>query len=130
MLAMAVAPAVHAQSADAQAGPKAGEARVQAAIDGLDALARRTLAEFGLPGLAVAVVHQGKTVFARGYGLREIGKPGKVDADTVFQIASLSKSVAASVVAQQVSAGVVSWDTPVVRHLPWFTLSDPWSAAM
>ncbi|MBC01013.1 MAG: serine hydrolase [Rhodobacteraceae bacterium] len=126
VLAMAVTPAVHAQSVDAQAGPKAGEARIQAAIGGLDALARRTLAEFGLPGLAVAVVHQGKTVFAKGYGLRELGKPGKVDADTVFQIASLSKSVAASVVAQQVGEGVVTWDTPVVRHLPWFTLSDPW----
>jgi CubicO group peptidase (beta-lactamase class C family) len=121
LLAMAVTPAAHAQSE-----PMADGERVQAAIDGLDGLARRTLAEFKLPGLAVAVVHDGKTVFARGYGLRELGKPGAVDADTVFQIASLSKSLAASVVAQQVGAGTVTWDTPVARHLPWFTLSDPW----
>jgi CubicO group peptidase (beta-lactamase class C family) len=128
LLAMTVIPAANAQSsdADAEAGADAGKARIQAAVDRLDALAERTLADFRLPGLAIAVVHEGKTVFAKGYGLRELGKPGKVDADTVFQIASLSKSLAASVVAQQVGEGVVTWDTPVSRHLPWFTLSDAW----
>ncbi|WP_084650411.1 serine hydrolase [Stappia stellulata] len=126
LLAAAVALFGVAQSERAAAEPNADRARIQAAVDGLDGLAQRTLADFGLPGMAVAVVHEGKTVFARGYGLRELGKPGKVDADTVFQIASLSKSLAASVVAQQVGEGVLTWETPVARHLSWFTLSDPW----
>src|SRR5690606_1757454 len=49
-----------------------------------------------------------------------------IDADTVFQIASLSKPVTATVVARQVQAGTVGWDTPVVKHLPWFRLKEPW----
>jgi CubicO group peptidase (beta-lactamase class C family) len=55
--------------------------------------------------MAVAVVHGGKTVYVKGFGVREVGKDDKVDADTVFQLASLSKSVAASVVAHQVGTG-------------------------
>ena len=54
------------------------------------------------------------------------GAPETVDADTVFQIASLSKPVTATIVARQVQAGVVGWDTPVAKHLPWFKLKDPW----
>lgn len=128
LCAAVLAAPVAAEAAD-PTPPTERQERIKAAIDGLDGLAQRTLAEFKLPGLAIAVVHEGKTVFARGYGLRELGKEGKVDADTVFQIASLSKSLAASVVAQQVGEGKVAWDTPVSQHLSWFTLSDPWVGA-
>lgn len=103
--------------------------RVDAAVGRLDGLARDLLDSTGIPGLAVAVVHGGKTVYARGFGVRDTGRPGPdnaVNADTVFQLASLSKSVGATVVAQQVGAGVVAWDTPVVTQLPWFELSDPY----
>lgn len=96
------------------------------AVGHLDNLVQTIMTETNIPGLAVAVVHQGKTLFAQGYGVRELGKPDLIDADTVFQIASLSKSVAASVVAHQVGKGVVSWDDPVRQHLPWFQLQDPW----
>ena len=76
--------------------------------------------------MAVAVVRDGKTVYAKGFGVRKVGESQPVDADTVFQIASLSKWLAATVVAHQVGAGLVKWDTPVVAHLPWFRLIDPW----
>ena len=76
--------------------------------------------------MAIAVVRDGKTVYARGFGIRKIGESQRVDADTVFQIASLSKSLAATVVAHEVGAGIVRWDTPLVAHLPWFKLIDPW----
>jgi CubicO group peptidase (beta-lactamase class C family) len=76
--------------------------------------------------MAVAVVHGGKTVYAKGFGVREVGKDDKVDADTVFQLASLSKSVAASVVAHQVGTGSVTWDTPIVSKRPGFALKDPY----
>jgi CubicO group peptidase (beta-lactamase class C family) len=76
--------------------------------------------------MAVAVVRNGKTVYAKGFGVRKIGESQLIDADTVFQIASLSKSLAASVVAHQVGTGVVKWDEPVAARLPWFKLMEPW----
>lgn len=79
----------------------------------------------GVPGAAVAVVHGGKTIFAQGFGVRELGKTAPIEPGTVFQIASLSKSLTASVTAVQVTKGVVSWDDPVARYLPGFRLSDP-----
>src|SRR4029453_3403178 len=86
---------------------------IERALDALPGLAQSTLERTGVPGLAVAVVHGGETVFAGGYGVKALGGDGPVDADTVFQIASLSKPVGATVIARQVSAGVVEWSTPV-----------------
>ncbi|MEX0759035.1 MAG: serine hydrolase [Tistlia sp.] len=95
------------------------------AVAQLDGLVAELLERSGLPGLAVAVVHRGETVYAKGFGLRRRGEPAAVDADTVFQLASVSKSIGATVVAQQLAAGV-DWETPVSQHLPWFTLADAW----
>ena len=95
------------------------------AVSRLDGLAEDLMRSSGIPGMAVAVVHGGKTLYAKGFGVRDTRSPDKVDADTVFQLASLSKPVAATVVAQQVGTGVIGWDTPVVDTLPWFALSDP-----
>ncbi|MEB3034682.1 serine hydrolase [[Mycobacterium] nativiensis] len=104
--------------------------RVDAAVAELDRLARELIDATGIPGLAVAVVHGGKTVYAKGFGVRDTrngdGPDNAVNADTVFQLASMSKSVGATVVAQQVGAGTIAWDTPVVTQLPWFALSDPY----
>ncbi|MZR30240.1 serine hydrolase [Sneathiella litorea] len=112
------------QAQDATAPVPASQ--IMDAVEQLDELTQAIMAETKVPGLAVAVVHQGKTLFAKGYGVREIGKNDPIDPDTVFQIASLSKSVSASVVAHQVSKGTVSWDDPVQQYLPWFQLQDPW----
>jgi len=102
------------------------DGQIEQAIDRLDTLATEMLERSGIPGLAVAVVRDGETVHAKGYGLRKTGAPEEVDADTVFQIASLSKPVGATVVAGQVAAGRVAWDMPVVEQLPWFALADGW----
>jgi CubicO group peptidase (beta-lactamase class C family) len=99
---------------------------IEQALDALPGLAKTTLERTGVPGLAVAVVQGGETVFAEGYGVKSLGSDDAVNADTVFQIASVSKSVGATVVATQVSAGVVEWSTPVAELLPDFTLADPW----
>lgn len=96
------------------------------AIAQLDGLVENLLARSGIPGLAVAVVRDGKTVYAKGFGVRKLGEAAAVDTDTVFQLASLSKPVSATVVAHQVGLGGIAWDTPVIRHLPWFALSDAW----
>jgi CubicO group peptidase (beta-lactamase class C family) len=101
-------------------------AQIDAAIARLDELATEMLRRTRIPGLAIAVVRDGRTVYAAGFGVRRAATADTVDADTVFQIASLSKSISATVIAHQVGLGVVAWDTPVVAHLPWFALSDEW----
>ncbi len=95
------------------------------AVARLDGLAADLLEQSGIPGLAVAVVHGGKTVYAKGFGVKDIRTGDPVGADTVFQLASLSKPIGATVVAHQVGTGAISWDTPVISRLPWFRLSDP-----
>jgi CubicO group peptidase (beta-lactamase class C family) len=64
-------------------------------------------------------------VYAKGFGVKDVKTGEKVDPDTVFQLASLSKPLSSTVVAHQVSEDAVSWDTPLVSELPWFALSDP-----
>lgn len=98
--------------------------QIDAAVNRLDELAEAIMKKSGMPGMSIAVVRGGKAVYAKGFGVRKRGEDAKVDADTVFQLASLSKPVGASVVAAQVSKGVVKWDDPVVKYLPWFALSD------
>ncbi|WP_299563943.1 serine hydrolase [uncultured Mycolicibacterium sp.] len=108
-----------------QAAVDLPEHAMQRAVERLDELAEDLMRRSGIPGLAVAVVHGGRTVYAKGFGVADVRTGAPVGPDTVFQLASLSKPIGATVVAQQVGAGVVDWDTPVVRHLPWFALSDP-----
>lgn len=99
--------------------------RVSAAVAQLDDLAAQIMQRSGIPGMAVAVVHQGKTVYARGFGVRKVGESAPIDPETVFQLASVSKSIGATVVAGQVGKELVAWNTPIVRDLPWFSLNDP-----
>jgi CubicO group peptidase (beta-lactamase class C family) len=101
-------------------------AQIDQAIARLNDLATDMLQKTHIPGLAVSVVRNGNTAYAAGFGVRRVGTTDAVDAQTVFQLASLSKSVGATVVAHQVAAGVVSWNTPITRHLRWFMLGDDW----
>lgn len=98
---------------------------VDNAVKRLDGMVGELMASSGIPGMAVAVVKGEKTLYAKGFGVRDTTTGEKVDADTVFQLASLSKPLAATVVASQVGAGKLGWDTPVVEKLPSFALSDP-----
>ncbi len=101
-------------------------AQIDSAIARLNELGTDMLQRTHIPGLAISVVRAGKTVYAAGFGVRRVGTTDAVDADTAFQLASLSKSIGATVVAHEVGLGTISWDTPVVQHLPWFALSDDW----
>ncbi len=100
--------------------------RIAVALSKLEALAQGAVADGAVPGLAIAVVHDDEVIFLKGFGHREAGKPEAVDADTVFQIASLSKPVSATVVAALVSDRVVSWDSKVADLDPGFRLADPY----
>jgi CubicO group peptidase (beta-lactamase class C family) len=101
------------------------ENAVENAVAKLDGIAQDLMEKSGIPGMAVAVVHGGKTVYAKGFGVKDVRTNEKVDADTVFQLASLSKPLSATVVAHQVGTNAIGWDTPIVSKLPWFALSDP-----
>jgi CubicO group peptidase (beta-lactamase class C family) len=118
--------AAHAQAVHAEA---VSDERLAAALQGLEDLARKTVEAKAVPGLAIAVVYKNKPVYLKGFGVREVGKPDLVDADTVFQLASLSKPISATVVAALVSEGLVGWDTRISDLDPAFQLHDPYPTA-
>lgn len=96
------------------------------AVAAIDRFAEAALAEYGVPGAAVALVVDGKTVLARGYGVRTAGQPEPVDADTVFQLASVTKTLTGAALGTVVDAGQLGWDDPVVEFVPNFALADPY----
>ena len=91
----------------------------------LDKLVEQTLKKTGVPGMAIAVVCKDQVVYLKGFGVREAGKEERVDADTVFQLASVSKPMASTVLAALVGEGLIDWDDRVIDHDPGFRLSDP-----
>ncbi len=101
------------------------ENAVQNAVGKLDGIAEDLMSRSSVPGMAVAVTHGGKTLYAKGFGVRDVRTKEPVDTDTVFQLASLSKPLSATVVARQVGDDTIGLDTPIVYELPWFALSDP-----
>ena len=107
--------------ADAVAIPAGSKER---AVQELPRVVAEIMKRSQVPGMAVAVVIDGKTVLTQGYGTREVGKQAPVDAHTVFQIASISKSLSATVAAIEVSQGKAAWDDPVSRYLPDFKLGN------
>lgn len=78
-----------------------------------------------IPGAAVAIVKEGRVIFQKGFGFKEIGKPGKVDEHTVFRLGSLSKGFASVLTGVLVEDGLVNWDDPVSNYLDEFKLNDP-----
>lgn len=103
--------------------------QVVAKLPALAALAQRAVAAGEVPGVAIAVVLGDETLFVEGFGLRQTGRPEPVGPDTVFQVASLSKAVTATVVAALVGAGLVDWDARVADLDPAFRLSEPYPTA-
>lgn len=92
----------------------------------LDAYIENARKNWEVPGIGVTVVQDGKVLVAKGYGVRRLGSPELVDAHTVFDTASLSKSFTSAAIASLVDEGKVRWDDPVRRHLPAFELRDPY----
>jgi len=78
------------------------------------------------PGMAIAIVENGKTVLARGYGVRKLGGTEPVDANTIFMTGSTGKAVTVAALATLVDAGKLGWDDKVVDRLPGFQMYDPW----
>ncbi len=93
---------------------------------GLDAYVDSVMAAFRVPGVSVAIVKDGRVVLARGYGVRRLGEPATVDAQTLFGIASNTKAFTATALGILEEEGKLEWDAPVIDYLPWFRLSDPY----
>lgn len=102
------------------------QAQVDAGVGMIDDVVGAEMKASGVPGVAVGVVFADRTVFAKGYGVRELGKADAVGPGTVFQIASLSKPVGATALAALVGKGKFGWDDPVRRYLPELAFSDPY----
>ena len=107
-------------AANASAQPK--DARLKA----LDLYAEKARAEWKAPALAVAVVVKDSVVFAKGYGVLELGKPAKTDENTVFAIGSSTKAFTTASLGMLVDQGKLKWDDPVAPILPGWELADPW----
>ncbi len=88
-----------------------------------------TMQTFGVPGVAVGIMYQGKVVHLQGYGIRELDKAGNVDANTVFKIASNSKAFTTVALAILIDEGKLAWDGKVVDLIPEFKMRDPWLTA-
>jgi CubicO group peptidase (beta-lactamase class C family) len=91
----------------------------------LDRTVARVMGTFEVPGVAVAVVKDGRVLLAKGYGARTLGQPAPVDAQTLFGIASNTKVFTATALGLLVEEGLLEWDAPVIRYLPWFAMYDP-----
>jgi CubicO group peptidase (beta-lactamase class C family) len=131
VLGIALAPSVAIAQDRASQPPSAVSAvpippeRIDAAVGQLDGVVDELMRRSGVPGVSVAVVHGDELLYAKGFGVRSVETGVPVDERTVFQLASLSKPVGATVVAREVGRGTVEWDDLVTEHLPWFALKDP-----
>jgi CubicO group peptidase (beta-lactamase class C family) len=92
----------------------------------LDAYTTKAVADWKVPGLAIAVVKDGRIVFAKGYGVRELGKPAPVDTQTLFAIGSTTKAMTSASIGMLVDEGKLHWDDHVTKILPTFQLADPY----
>jgi CubicO group peptidase (beta-lactamase class C family) len=98
---------------------------VEAVLPELDRIVEQTLKKTGVPGLALAVVCKERVIHLKGFGVRQAGRDERVDADTVFQLASVSKPMASTVLAALVGERLIGWDDRVIDHDSGFRLSDP-----
>lgn len=94
-------------------------------FEDFETYAQAALKDWNTPAMAVAVVKGKQTVFARGYGVRKLGRHDPVDADTVFPIASITKTFNATAMAMLVDERKAAWMDRVTKHLPDFQLGNP-----
>jgi CubicO group peptidase (beta-lactamase class C family) len=92
----------------------------------LDSYIANSMKVFDVPGMAIAIVKDGKIVLTKGYGVRKLGDAAPVDEHTMFGIGSNTKAFTTAALATLVDAGKLSWDDPVYQRLPGFVMYDPY----
>lgn len=93
---------------------------------GFDARVEALRKAAGVPGVSIAIVENGRPTLARGYGVRKLGSPERIDADTIFMTGSTGKAMTTAALATLVDAGKLGWDDRVVDRLPGFQMYDPY----
>ena len=91
----------------------------------IDSVTEKTLTTFNVPGIAVAVIKDGKIIHAKGYGVRSIKTNLKVDENTLFGVASNTKAMTAAALGMLVDEKKMTWDTKVIDIIPEFKMYDP-----
>ena len=115
--------ALPAMAADPVSGAPLA-AQVPAPAFDLERDVNSALKTFDVPGIAIAIVKDGKVIATRGFGVRKLGEPAPVDSKTLFEVASNSKGFTAAALAMLVDEGKLAWDDPVTKHLPGFQMHD------
>jgi CubicO group peptidase (beta-lactamase class C family) len=95
----------------------------------LDAYYAKALKDWDIPGMSIAVVKDGKIVFSKSYGVKEVGKAEAPDENTLYAIASNTKAFTSAAMAQLVEEGKLKWNDNVQKYLPYFELYDHWVSA-
>jgi CubicO group peptidase (beta-lactamase class C family) len=95
--------------------------------DSLESYIQKGMEDWKIPGMAIAIIKDGKVAFIKGYGVREYGKPEKVDENTIFAIASNSKAFTGTALSLLQYQKKLSLDDKVTKWMPWFKLYDPYA---
>src|ERR1051325_8131223 len=111
----------------ARTSPGAGPQ--QEAYPGFDACVAKVMADGKVPGLSLAIVRNDSLIYVKGYGVKEIGKPDKVDENTLFEIGSTTKTFTSALVGIMQTDGKLRFDDRISAHLPDFRLYDPYASA-
>lgn len=98
--------------------------RIQEILPEFEEYVEKVQTEWGAPGIAIGIVKDGKIVYIKSFGVREVGTLKKVDEHTVFQIASLTKNILVHLFAKLVQEGKVNWNDPVIKYMPTFFIGD------
>jgi dipeptidyl aminopeptidase/acylaminoacyl peptidase/CubicO group peptidase (beta-lactamase class C family) len=112
------------QSAQDKAGQEPAAAAPADKLASLDAFIEAAMKEWKVPGLAIAVVHDGKVIHSKGYGLRDVERQLPVTPQTIFAIGSISKSFTVTGLATLADEGKLDWDKPVRGYVHDFQLHD------
>lgn len=124
-LALAAPLQAHARPA-ADPAPAAAATAVPAQLADFDAYVESARKRFDVPGIAVAIVKDGRIVLEQGWGLRRAGTTTPVTAHTLFAIASNTKAFTSMAISMLADEGKLSLDDRVIDHLPWFRMADPY----
>ncbi|MEO9802878.1 MAG: serine hydrolase [Reichenbachiella sp.] len=102
---------------------------IEVDLKALDTYFEKMTQDWDVPSMSIGIVKDGELVFAKGYGVKEVGKKGKPDKNTLYAIASNSKAFTSAIIAQLVEEGKLDWNDKVRDHLPYFELYDSWVSA-
>ncbi len=96
--------------------------KAQLNLTELDKYIEKSYKDWEMPGMSIAIVKNDSVIFIKGYGVNELGKPQKVDENTIFGIASNTKAFTATALGTLVDKGIINWNDKVIKHIPYFEM--------